>query len=227
VPKGGDGEGRSAGDLGPLPGGHHGLTPEQVSESQRERLLAATAEMIGQQGYSAVPITEIVKRASVANRVFYANFKTKDDAFIAAFDAVADHLSVLIAEAATGEESWPPQVMAALRAGLEFFDAEPLLARFCLIAPFTATKKIAAHCRDAIARAIPFLAKGRELHPGGADLPEGTEDSLLGGVISQVSRSVAADAGPLIDLLPDLVEFVLAPYLGPDRARELAGQTAP
>lgn len=182
--------------------------------------------MIGEQGYSAVPITEIVKRASVASRVFYANFKTKDDAFIAAFDAVADHLTALIAEAGGGEESWPQRVIAALRASLEFFDAEPLLARFCLIAPFTATKKIAAHCRDAIAGAIPFLAQGRGLHPGGDDLPEGTEDSLLGGVISQLSRSISTEAGLLTNLLPDLVEFVLAPYLGPERARELAAEAA-
>jgi hypothetical protein len=57
-------------------------------------------------------------------------------------------------------------------------------------------------------------------------LPEGTEDSLLGGVISQLSRSIVTEAGPLADLLPDLTEFVLAPYLGPETARELAAEAA-
>ena len=39
-----------------------------------------------QRGYGQTAITEIAKRAAVANRVFYANFKSKDDAFIYAFD---------------------------------------------------------------------------------------------------------------------------------------------
>jgi AcrR family transcriptional regulator len=225
VPTEGDGEGRPRGELGPLPGGHHGLSPEHVAESQRERLLAATAELIGERGYGAASITEIVKRASVANRVFYTNFASKEEAFIASFDVVADHLTQLIAEADPAEAEWPQRVISALRVCLEFFDAEPRLARFCLVAPFTATKLIAAHCRDKAAIAVPFLLTGRDLH-GADDLPASTEDSLLGGVISQVSRSILAEATPLVALLPDLVEFVLAPYLGPEQARELAAQAA-
>lgn len=209
-------------DLGPLPAGHHGLSPEQVAESQRERLLAATAEVVAERGFADAAITEIVKRASVANRVFYQNFKGKEEAFLAAFDALADHLVELIGEAAAVEPDWPQQILAALRATLVFFDSEPVLARFCLVAPFTATATIAAHCRDALARAIPYLAEGRRLGRKANDLPPSTEDSLLGGVVSQLSRNAFAPERPFADLLPDLVEFVLSPYLGAKKARALA-----
>ncbi len=224
---GGDGEPRAGGNLGPLPGGHHGLSREAVAESQRERLLAATAELAAERGYSATPITEIVKRAAVSNRVFYAHFDTKEAAFMAAFDAVADHLTALVVESTDGIDEWPQQVTVALRTIVTFFDSEPTLARVCLVAPFTGPRKIAAHCRDRVAAAIPQLALGRRLSSDGGDLPAGTEDSLLGGVISQLSRSLTADAGPLSALLPDLVEFVLAPYLGAETARELASAPAP
>lgn len=223
MPKGGDREGRSAGDLGPLPGGLHGLTREQVSESQRERLLAATAELIGEHGYSSVPIVDIVRRASVANRVFYANFESKEAAFIAAFDAIAGHLSARLAEAVAPVEDWPRQVVAALGSTLAFFDEEPVLARFCLVAPFTASKGIAAHCRDRVATAQPYLAIGRTLVDAADDLPSSTEDSLLGGVINQLRSSIAGGDG-LAPLLPGLTEFVLAPYLPPEAARELAAE---
>jgi AcrR family transcriptional regulator len=226
VPNGGDRQELARGDLGPLPGGHHGLSPQQVAESQRERLLAATAELIAERGYGPAPITEIAKRASVANRVFYANFETKEAAFVAAFDAVADHLSALIAEAAAAEEEWPRRVVAALRATAVFFDSEPKLARFCFVAPFTATKAIAAHCRDRVAQALPFLDAGRRFGTSGAELPASTEDSLLGGVVSQLSRSILAENGPLVALLPDLVEFVLSPYLGTEQARALGAEAA-
>jgi len=223
VPAKGDEGGKAGGDLGPLPSGHHGLSREEVAESQRERLLAATADVIAELGYTATPISEIVKRASVANRVFYANFKDKEEAFTVTFDAVAGHLAILIGEAAEPVEEWPLRVTTGLRAALEFFDAEPVLARFCVVAPFTATKSIAGHCRDVAARAIPYLADGRDLHEG-EPLPESTEDAMVGGILSQLSRSILNESGPMIVLLPDLVEFCLSPYLGSEAARRFGAE---
>jgi len=225
VARGGDGEPQARADLGPIPGGHHGLSPEQVAESQRERLLAAIATLVAERGYHGATITEIAKTASVANRVFYKNFAGKEEAFIAAFDAVAGHLRELIAAAEAGED-WSSQLIAALRAILTFFDSEPELARLCLVAPFTATPKIVAHFREAIATAAPYLAEGRRLHGGEEQLPDSTEDSLIGGIISQLSRSLLNRSGPLIDLLPDLVEFGLSPYLGTEEARRLGAESA-
>jgi AcrR family transcriptional regulator len=210
--------------LGPLSGGRHGLTPEQVAESQRERLLAAVVSVVAERGYPDTPITAIAKAASVSNRVFYQNFDDKKDAFIAAFDAVAGHLRELIAAAvAEAGDEWPDQVIAGLRAALEFFDSEPEIARFCLVAPFTATPEIAAHMRTTIAGADAYLAQGRRLHAGGLELPGSTEESLIGGAVGQLSRCLLTEGGPLTSLLPDLIEFGLSPYLGPEEARRLAG----
>jgi hypothetical protein len=75
---------------------------------------------------------------------------------------------------------------------------------------------------------IPLLKPGRDERAAGAEpLPESTEDSLLGGLVILSSRSVlAGNTESLEDLLPDLVDFVLSPYLGPQRAKELAQQAA-
>src|SRR6185295_5016822 len=40
VPLAGDAEAGTRVELGPLPGGHHGLSREEVAESQHERLIA-------------------------------------------------------------------------------------------------------------------------------------------------------------------------------------------
>jgi AcrR family transcriptional regulator len=66
------------GDLGPLPGGHHRLSREQIVESQRERLLAAIADQVAAHGYRGTTITEVVKAASVSTRDFYELFKGKE-----------------------------------------------------------------------------------------------------------------------------------------------------
>lgn len=217
---------KGLGELGPLPGGHHGLSREQILESQRERLLAAVAEEVAIKGYRATTITEIVKLASVSTRDFYQHFENKEQCFLAAFDAVRDHLEELVATAIAEQPDWPDQVIAALRAALEFLAAEPHLARLCLVEPVSATPTIAIRFREAVLACIPALQRGRDEADGGA-LPPSTEDSLLGGIISLATRSIlAGETEQLPTLLPDLVEFTLSPYLGADRATSLAAEAA-
>jgi AcrR family transcriptional regulator len=210
-------------DLGPLPGGHHGLSREQVAESQRERLLAGLAHAVATHGYKAATITEIVKAASVSSRAFYENFESKEECFLAAFDAVIAHLEELIAAAVRPVPDWPGRMIAALRTALDFFAAEPELARLCLVEPFTASPPIATRFRNVVVSAIPYLQPGRAERAEAAALPESTEDSILGGLIALTARSIlAGNDDSLEQLLPDLVDFALSPYLGPERAKELA-----
>ena len=217
-------ESEAQSELGPLPGGHHGLTREQVAESQRERLLAAVAHTVAERGYRATTITDIVKAASVSSRVFYEHFSSKEECFLAAFEAVLGHLEELIQAAVEPYPDWPQRVIASLRAALRFFDAEPDLARLCLLEPITATPASAVRFRELVLAAIPLLEVGRAERPDGSSLPESTEDSLLGGLITLTSRSILAESESLEALLPDLVDFVLSPYLGPETAKKLAAE---
>jgi AcrR family transcriptional regulator len=220
----GDGRGAFLGELGPLPGGHHGLTRRQIMDSQRERLLAAIAREVAAHGYRGVTVTEMVKLASVSTRDFYELFDSKEACFLAAFDAVRDHLEELVVAAVADEPDWPQQTIAALRVSLEFFAAEPDLASLCLVEPVSATPTIAIRFRKAVLACIPALERGRTEAHGGS-LPPNIEDSLLGGVISLATRSIlAGETERLPALLPDLVEFILSPYLGAERAAELAGE---
>jgi len=222
-----DGErrGERPGELGPLPGGHHGLSREQILESQRERLLAAVAHEVAARGYRATTITEVVKLASVSTRDFYEHFEGKEQCFLAAFEAVRDHLEELLAAAVSDQPDWAHQAIAALRAGLRFFAAEPDLARLCLVEPVSATPTIAIRFREVVLACAPALARGRDELADGHSLPQSTEDSLLGGILSLASRTIlAGETAELPALLPDLVEFTLSPYLGAGPAAALAAE---
>jgi AcrR family transcriptional regulator len=217
------GTGKEGGpELGPLPGGHHGLSPEQVAESQRERLLAAVAHVVAAEGYRQTTVTAIVKAAAVSSRAFYEHFNSKEDCYLAAFDAVVDHLTELLTASVAEAPDWPTATLAALREGLSFFAAEPELARLCLFEPMIATPRFAVRARTAILSAVPFLRPGREERPEGSGLPESTEDSLIGGLVVLASRAILAGEPPLTDLFADAAEFLLTPYVGIDHARELA-----
>ena len=110
-------------------------------------------------------------------------------------------------------------MIAALRAVLEFFAAEPDLARLFLLESVSATPKIAIRFREAVLACVPALARGRaELDDPDSLLPE-TENAIVGGTVSLATRAiVTGDPERLPELLPDLVDFTLSPYLGAERA---------
>jgi AcrR family transcriptional regulator len=196
-------------------------------ESQRERLLAGIAQAVAASGYRATTITQIVKAASVSSRAFYELFESKEECFLAVFDTVVAHLEGLVVEAVREEPDWPHQVIAGLRAALRFFTEEPNLARLCLVEPVTATPLIAIRFRDVVIDKSRALKPGRLERVEAEELPDSTEDSLLGGLIALISRSIVTGAADsLEDLLPDLLDFVLSPYLGPEGARTLVAELA-
>jgi AcrR family transcriptional regulator len=218
----------SAEELGPLPAGRHGYSREQVAHHQRERLIAGLAEAVAEKGYTAVTLADIVKQAKVSRRVFYANFESKEECFLAAFEIVVAHLRELVTEAVDGVPDWPHQAIAATRATLAFLASEPDLARLCLVESRSAGPAVAARFNEAVGELAPLLAQGRAERAASArPLPDSTEDTTIGSLVSLTYRKAAAgEAERLEGLLPDCAEFVLSPYLGPPEAARLARAAA-
>ena len=209
--------------LGPLPAGRHGFSREQVAHNQRERLIAGLATAVAEHGYQAVTITHITKQARVSRRVFYANFESKEECFLAAFDVVVGHLRELASEAVAPLEDWPSRAVAASRTVLSFLAAEPDLARLCLVESQSAGPAVSTRFHDSVHQVVPFLELGRAERQGERELPPTTEESTIGALVMLASRKVAAgEAEQLEDLLPDFAEFILSPYLGVEEAIRLA-----
>lgn len=210
-------------ELAQLPHGRHGLPPEFVELNQRERLIASFVALVGELGYSAVTITAITEGAGVASRSFYKYFDTVDDVCVAAFEKGVEDLRPLVAEAYRGEAAWPQRIRAVIAAFLADFAEYPELARLLTAEPFAAGPEIARMHKAAIEELVPFLRAGRELRDGGEPLPDTAERGILGALNSMVGRQVTAGRGEqLEELLPDLTQFVLTPYLGAAEARRIA-----
>jgi AcrR family transcriptional regulator len=214
-------------ELGPLPAGRHGFSREQVAHNQRERLIAGLATAVAAKGYRAVTITDITKAARVSRRVFYENFEGKDECFLAAFEVVVGYLRELAEEAVASVDDWPEQAIGAARAVLLFFAAEPDLARLCLVESQAAGPVVSARFHEAVHEVIPYLKQGRGLRESDRELPPTTEESILGALVLLAGRKVAGgEAAQLEELLPDFVEFILAPYLGAEAAGRSADSQA-
>jgi AcrR family transcriptional regulator len=214
-------------ELGPLPSGRHGFTREQVAAHQRERIVAGLAEAVAERGYNAVTITQIAKSARVSKRAFYEQFESKDECFLAAFEIVVFHLRELIEDEIEPIPDWPHRVVAGLGALLDFIAADPALARLCLVDSITAGPAVAERFREQIDVFVPLLQPGRAERDNPRPLPDSTEETLIGALVSMLSRSLAfGDVASLRGLLPDFVEFVLMPYVGPTEAHRLAEESS-
>lgn len=84
-----------------LPKGPHDLTREQVETSQRERILDAVLDVVGEHGYAGATVAHITTAAGISRTTFYEQFSNKQEAFLTAYDEFGRHFLVDIS-AATG-----------------------------------------------------------------------------------------------------------------------------
>lgn len=188
------------------------LPREFVAVHKRRRMMDAIAELTAEQGYEATKIADIVRRAAVARKTLYDNFDGKEDLFLSAVGSVVAEMQAAVRDACGEAEEDPEQrIVAGLGAALEFVAARPAASRMCMVEAIAATPS-SARLYDAGMR--DFVELLREAAPAEADLPETIEESLVGGVAwilqLQIRRGEAEQAP---ELLPELSQFVLSPYL--------------
>jgi AcrR family transcriptional regulator len=213
-------------ELARLPPGRHGLPREFVARNQRERLIAGLAEAVAENGYSGATIAHITRHAAVSRRTFYEHFSSKDECFVAAYETVMAELRARIAEAFEEEaDDWPRSVRAGIASMLGFLAAEPHLARLCMVEALVAGPVVVERYDAAIQSLVPYFRRGREGRSPEvlSRVSSTTEEALVGGMVSLVSRRISAGrTEELESLLPDLVEFTLTPYLGSAEAARVA-----
>jgi AcrR family transcriptional regulator len=215
-------------ELARLPPGRHGLPREFVVHNQRERLIAGLAEAVAENGYASTTIAHITRHAAVSRRTFYEHFSSKDECFVAAYDTVMEELGELVSEAFAEQDDWAHSVKAGIGTMLGFLAAQPSLARLCMVEALVAGPVVVERYDAAIESLIPYFKEGRE---GRSDevlsrLSPTTEEALVGGMVSLISRRIfAGRSDELESLLPDLVEFALTPYLGSAEAAKVARES--
>jgi AcrR family transcriptional regulator len=212
-------------ELARLPPGRHGLPREFVTHNQRERLIAGIAEAIAENGYSGTTIAHITRAAAVSRRTFYEHFESKDQCFVAAYDTVMKELQERVTAAFEETDDWAQAIKAGIAAMLGFLASEPNLARLCMVEALVAGPAVVERYDAAIQSFVPYFREGREGRPKEVldRLSATTEEALVGGMVSLISRRIiAGKAEELEDLLPDLVEFTLTPYLGSAEAAKIA-----
>jgi AcrR family transcriptional regulator len=188
------------------------LPREFVASHKRRRMMDAIAELTAESGYEATKIADIVRRAAVARKTLYDNFDGKEDLFLSAIDATVAEVRARVEAACAEADSREGGIVAGVEAVLDFVAEHPSASRMCMVEAISATPS-SARLYDAAVR--DFVELFRRNAPEGTDLPETIEESLVGGAAwilqLQIRRGEAEQAS---ELLPELSQFVLSPYLG-------------
>jgi AcrR family transcriptional regulator len=213
----------TAAGLARLPPGRHGLPRSFVASNQRGRLTAAMIAAVVEHGYNGASVTHIVEAAGVSRRTFYQYFSSKQEAYLDTYELIASHLQEQMTASAAAHTQWERRVRAVVAAMLETFAANPDLARFCLIAPLSADEQIAARYRLSMQCLLALLTTAIPPPPASQQPSRAAADGLVGGIATLIVRKIKAGEGErLIELLPDLLELALTPYVGRDEAVRVA-----
>jgi AcrR family transcriptional regulator len=189
------------------------LPREFVAGHKRRRMMDAVAELTSEQGYEATKIADIVRRAGVARKTLYDNFDGKEDLFLSAVETSLEEMRVAVEAACEADlGSWDGGVTAGLEALLRFIADNPSASRMCMVEALSATPTSAARYDAGMHEFVDLLKRSVRRDD---DLPQTLEESLVGGVswiLQQQIRRGEANRAP--DLLPELSQFLLSPYLG-------------
>jgi AcrR family transcriptional regulator len=207
-----------------LPRGRHGLSPEFVARNQRQRLISGLTQGLYEVGYQKTTVSLIGQRAAVSKSDFYKHFESKDDCFIAAYDAAIERIRGQLAaacEEAEGEE-WSQRVRGAIETLLKLFAAEPALASIALVEGLRAGRGVYDRYQVAIESFVELMRRSEPPRVEGGQVPEATDEAIVGGIGAMLGRRVlAGETEQLTDLFPEILEFVLAAYLGAEEARRI------
>lgn len=223
-----------------------------VEEMQRRRLLLAMVEVLAEVGFEGASVGRVCKRAGVSRRTFYEIFEDRDECLLAAFDAAVERLSGPVVLAWEEAGSWRERIRRALGVLLERLDAEPDVARMCIVETLKAGPAVSRRRGEVIAALVGAVELGRSESKPSQQPPPLAGQGVVGGALAVVHErllgrppawhdprqlpsntaaeaEVPADGGSarLADLTGALAGLIVHPYLGSTVARRELERAAP
>jgi AcrR family transcriptional regulator len=184
-------------------------------------MLQAMIEVVSERGYPETRVVDVIELAGVSRKTFYEQFSSKEECFLATYDEL---LVNLLGDTARGFESkpgapWAERIAAALRELLDHLASHADEARFAIVEVLAAGPRALARRDAALRQFSGFLDLGRA--ESEVELPGLTSLSVAGGINELLySEILHGSAARLPGRLPDMIFWIVLPYLGPVRAAE-------
>ena len=202
--------------LRPGPGG---LPRGQVTEIQRGRMLAAAVDTVADVGYARMTVAQVISRARVSRKTFYDVFADREDCFLCAFRQALGQASVLAREAYDREASWCDGVRSGLARLLALMEAQPSLAKLCVVEALGAGERVLDYRARALDQFARVIDQGRFVSEATSEPPDVTAEGIVGAVFAVLhARVLDGGTQSLTDLQGPLMSMIVLPYLGASAA---------
>jgi AcrR family transcriptional regulator len=196
--------------------------PRFVAHDQVERIFAALAAIVREKGYWAMTLDDVAERAATSFSTFYAHFRTKEEAFLAAYDTGLAQAYAATLPPFQRAPDWPHAVRAALEGFLGYLSRETDWAHAGIVEVLAAGRRGMERRDDAIEMFAALLDQGFELAP---DTPPVAREAIGGAIYDLLYDQIRAGrAERLPELLPVTTFIALAPFTGVEQAAAVANE---
>jgi AcrR family transcriptional regulator len=202
--------------------------PTQKTDEARDRLIDAVVAETVEVGYGGVSVEGIIRRAGASQASFDAQFADKQGAVEAAYQHRFEHYFDRLRRACEAQSDWPLRVKVGIGVTLDMAAASPVDAQFLVVETMNVSDELLKGVLDSRDRLARLLVSGRTETPHGAELPGITESVLVAGIAGVIATQLrAGESKHLPAVAPQLVELTLTPYLGREKAAEVARRPRP
>lgn len=169
-------------------------TEEELAACEKyQRILDAAVEVIAERGYFKSPVSEIAKRAGVADGTVYLYFKSKDDVLRTAIDRRFETFYQQIADAFVTIEGPREQLEYIAQVHLESYQVNRSMAVLLQTEMRQSAKFIAEFSHRHLARYIQtvreVVRRGQEMGIFRRDLSDGVVAHCMFGTIDELVSS--------------------------------------
>jgi AcrR family transcriptional regulator len=178
-----------------LPPGPHGLPPELVARNQRERLIAAMAEVCVERGYGAATVADVARTAGVSTASFYRQFEDRRECMLASFEELFGRLLEGIERACEDEADLPAKVKAGIEAAASLLAADLPTTRLLTVEIVAVGVEGVRIQHDAIERLATRLREARGPAAGSSTTPT-SEWAAVAAAVALAAKRAAEDKGP-------------------------------
>jgi AcrR family transcriptional regulator len=197
---------------------------DRGGESVRERLVAAMTLEAGERGYRVSSVEGVAERAGATREQFAAEFASKEECFLVAWDVVNERFVGRCIAAYERPERWRDRLRAAAEEFLAFVEEDPLGAKVLLVELLEAGPRGRAR-RDLAVRSFATLfdaGRGELADPD--SLPYEVALGIAGSIFVTLRGQLIEGRAAPEELMRELMCMAVMPYLGVEAAmRELDG----
>jgi AcrR family transcriptional regulator len=180
-----------------LPAGVHGIPRDVVERNQRERLIAAMAEVCAEKGYAATSVADVTRRAAVSTASFYRQFADKQECMLASFEELFGRLLEEVERSCEGEGVPSAKVKAAIGTATDLLAADLPSARLLTVEVIAAGEKGVLLQHAAIERLAALLREARGAESSGSPQSPSSEWATVAAMVALVAKRVVRGEKPV------------------------------